>query len=88
MDLFTPAWAKDTGETYGSAIKPFFRFCKEHGSMQPYRSAIIGFYHDHGVEPVARGDLIAKMRKGLAASPVEKEPPGVRTYAPANRLMV
>eukprot|EP00873_Tetraselmis_striata_P000141 jgi/Tetstr1/420405/TSEL_011521.t1 len=52
-------------------------------SLQPYLSAINGFYRDHGAEPVAQGDLIGKMRKGLAASQVEPDPPGVRTDVPA-----
>eukprot|EP00873_Tetraselmis_striata_P004168 jgi/Tetstr1/424432/TSEL_001453.t1 len=29
-------------------------------SLQPYLSAINGFYRDHGAEPVAQGDLISK----------------------------
>eukprot|EP00873_Tetraselmis_striata_P026356 jgi/Tetstr1/446620/TSEL_034144.t1 len=29
-------------------------------SLQPYLSAIDGFYRDHGAEPVAQGDLISK----------------------------
>eukprot|EP00873_Tetraselmis_striata_P040771 jgi/Tetstr1/461035/TSEL_006185.t1 len=52
-------------------------------SLQPYLSAINGFYRDHGAEPVAQGDLISKVRKGLAASQVEPDPPGVRTDVPA-----
>lgn len=57
--------------------------------MQPYLlSAINGFvYRDHRVEPVAKGDLIVKMRKSMAASHVEKEPPGVRTHAPGNSMI-
>eukprot|EP00873_Tetraselmis_striata_P044364 jgi/Tetstr1/464628/TSEL_009382.t1 len=48
--------------------------------MQPYFSAINGLYRDHGAEPVAQGDLINKVRKGLAASQqIEPDPPGVRT---------
>eukprot|EP00873_Tetraselmis_striata_P033084 jgi/Tetstr1/453348/TSEL_040339.t1 len=29
-------------------------------SLQPYLSAINGFYRDHGAEPVAQGDLMSK----------------------------
>eukprot|EP00873_Tetraselmis_striata_P010603 jgi/Tetstr1/430867/TSEL_002009.t1 len=55
-------------------------------SLQPYLSAINGFYRDHGAEPVAQGDLISKVRKGLAASQVEPDPPGVRTDVPARLI--
>eukprot|EP00873_Tetraselmis_striata_P039790 jgi/Tetstr1/460054/TSEL_005374.t1 len=116
MDLFTSAWSKDIGETYGSAIKAFFWFWKDHGvppclgatvsiiaryiawhglrgtvkahSMKQCLSAINGFYRDHGVAPVAQGDLTAKMRKGLAASHVEKDPPGARIYAPTDMMVI
>eukprot|EP00873_Tetraselmis_striata_P008167 jgi/Tetstr1/428431/TSEL_018445.t1 len=48
--------------------------------MQSYMSAINGFYRDHGVEHVAQGDLIAKIKKkGQAASQKEKDlPPGAQ----------
>eukprot|EP00873_Tetraselmis_striata_P042439 jgi/Tetstr1/462703/TSEL_007668.t1 len=55
-------------------------------SLQPYLSAINGFYRDHCAEPVAQGDLISKVRKGLAASQVEPDPPGVRTDVPARLI--
>eukprot|EP00873_Tetraselmis_striata_P012256 jgi/Tetstr1/432520/TSEL_021893.t1 len=55
-------------------------------SLQPYLSAINGFYRDHGAEPVAQGDLISKVRKGLAASQVEPDPPGVRTDLPSQLI--
>eukprot|EP00873_Tetraselmis_striata_P019838 jgi/Tetstr1/440102/TSEL_028460.t1 len=56
-------------------------------SMQPYLSAINGFYRDHGAEPVAQGDLIiSKVRKGRAAPKVEPDPPGVRTDVPARLI--
>eukprot|EP00873_Tetraselmis_striata_P021244 jgi/Tetstr1/441508/TSEL_029739.t1 len=47
-------------------------------SIQPSMSAINGFYRNHGVAPVAQGDLIAKMRKdlGMAAAHVAKGTPG------------
>eukprot|EP00873_Tetraselmis_striata_P040813 jgi/Tetstr1/461077/TSEL_006224.t1 len=50
-------------------------------------SAINGFYRDNGAEPVAQGDLVSKVRKGLAASQVEPDPHGVRTDVPARRLI-
>jgi hypothetical protein len=37
-------------------------------SLQPYVSAVNSFVKDHGLEAVALGDLVAKVRKGLAAS--------------------
>eukprot|EP00873_Tetraselmis_striata_P008904 jgi/Tetstr1/429168/TSEL_019121.t1 len=55
-------------------------------SLQPYLSAINGFYRDHGAEPVAQGELISKVRKGLAASQVEPYPLGVRTDVPARLI--
>eukprot|EP00873_Tetraselmis_striata_P008205 jgi/Tetstr1/428469/TSEL_018480.t1 len=55
-------------------------------SLQPYLSAINGFYRDHSAEPVAQGDLISKVRKGLAASQAEPDPPGVRTDVPARLI--
>eukprot|EP00873_Tetraselmis_striata_P013194 jgi/Tetstr1/433458/TSEL_022732.t1 len=55
-------------------------------SLQPYLSAINDFYRNHGAEPVAQGDLINKVRKGLAASQVEPDPPGVRTDVPARLI--
>eukprot|EP00873_Tetraselmis_striata_P029386 jgi/Tetstr1/449650/TSEL_036718.t1 len=55
-------------------------------SLQPNLSAINGFYRDHGAEPVAQGDFINKVRKGLAASQTEPDPPGVRTDVPARLI--
>jgi hypothetical protein len=31
IDSMTATWAKSTSETYGTAIKPHFEFCEEHG---------------------------------------------------------
>jgi hypothetical protein len=39
-------------------------------SLQPYFSAVNNFNNDHGREPVALGDLVARVRKGLATSHV------------------
>eukprot|EP00873_Tetraselmis_striata_P035665 jgi/Tetstr1/455929/TSEL_042710.t1 len=39
-------------------------------SLQPYLSAVNGFFKDHGREPMALGDLVSRVRKGLAASQV------------------
>jgi hypothetical protein len=37
-------------------------------NLQPYMSTINSFFKDHGLEAIALGDLIAKVRKRLAAS--------------------
>jgi hypothetical protein len=37
-------------------------------SLPPYMSAVNGFFKDHGLEAIALGDLVVKVRKGLAAS--------------------
>jgi hypothetical protein len=37
-------------------------------SLQPHLFAMNGFFKDHGAETVAQGDLVAKVRRGLAAS--------------------
>eukprot|EP00873_Tetraselmis_striata_P037828 jgi/Tetstr1/458092/TSEL_044599.t1 len=55
-------------------------------TLQPFLSAINGFYRDHSAEPVVQGDLISKVRKGLAASQVEPDPPWVRTDVPARLI--
>jgi hypothetical protein len=56
-------------------------------SLQPYLSAVNGFFKDHGAEPVAQGDLVAKVRRGLAASQISLKPNRTRMYLPA-RIMV
>ena len=45
-----------------------------------------GFFKDHGAEPVAQGDLVAKVRRGLAASQVSLQPNRTRMYLPARIL--
>jgi hypothetical protein len=47
-------------------------------------SAVIGFFKNHGLEPIALGDLVAKVRKGLAASHVAIEDTPVRVHLPAS----
>jgi site-specific recombinase XerD len=37
-------------------------------SLQPYLLVVNGFFKDHGLEAIALGDMVAKVRKGLAAS--------------------
>eukprot|EP00873_Tetraselmis_striata_P023953 jgi/Tetstr1/444217/TSEL_032110.t1 len=39
-------------------------------SLQSYLSALNNFFKDHGREPMALGDLVSRVRKGLAASQV------------------
>jgi hypothetical protein len=36
-------------------------------SLQPYLSVVNIFYKDHGREPISLGNLVARVRKGLAA---------------------
>jgi hypothetical protein len=43
-------------------------------------SAIIGFFKNHGLEAVALGDLVAKVRQGLAASHVAINDTPVRVH--------
>jgi hypothetical protein len=55
--------------------------------MQPYLPALNGFFKDHGAEPVAQGDLVAKFRRGLAASQASLHPSRTRMYLPARILV-
>jgi hypothetical protein len=52
-----------------------------------YFSALNGFFKDHGAEPVAQGDLIANVRRFLAASQVSLHPSRTRLYMPARILV-
>jgi hypothetical protein len=52
--------------------------------LQPYRSVVNGFFKDHGLEAVALDDLVAKVRKGLAASQVAIEDTPVRVHLPSS----
>jgi hypothetical protein len=56
-------------------------------SLQPYLPAVNGFFKDHGAEPVAQGDLVAKVRRNLAASQVSLQPSRTRMYLPARILV-
>jgi hypothetical protein len=56
-------------------------------SMQPYLSAMNGFFKDHDAEPFAQGDLVAKVRRGLAASQVSLQTSRTRMY-PLARILV
>jgi hypothetical protein len=53
-------------------------------SLQPYTSALNGFFEDHGLEAIALGDLVAKVRKPLAASQVAIDDTPVRVHLPAS----
>jgi hypothetical protein len=46
--------------------------------------AVNGFFKDHGVEAIALGALVAKVRKGLAASHVRIDDTSVRVHIPAS----
>jgi hypothetical protein len=56
-------------------------------SLQPYLSAVNGFFKDHGAEPVVQGDLVAKVWRDLAASQVSLYPSRTRMYMPARILV-
>jgi hypothetical protein len=56
-------------------------------SLQPYLSAANGFFKDHGLEAIALGDLVAKERKGLAASQVAIDDTPVRVHLPASIIV-
>eukprot|EP00873_Tetraselmis_striata_P035597 jgi/Tetstr1/455861/TSEL_042650.t1 len=43
-------------------------------SLQPYLSAVNNFFKDHGREPMALGNMVSMVRKGLAASHVTLNP--------------
>jgi hypothetical protein len=45
------------------------------------------FFKDHGAEPVAQGDLVAKVRRGLAVSQVSLHPSRTRMYLPTRILV-
>jgi hypothetical protein len=49
-------------------------------SLQPYLSAMNGFFRDYGTELVAKRDLVGKVRRGLAASKVPLHPSRTSMY--------
>jgi hypothetical protein len=55
--------------------------------MQPYLSALNGFLRDHGVGPLAQGDLVRKVRRYFAASQVPLYPSRTRMYLPTRILV-
>eukprot|EP00873_Tetraselmis_striata_P005540 jgi/Tetstr1/425804/TSEL_016183.t1 len=56
-------------------------------SLQPYLSAVNNFFKDHGREPMALGDLMSRVRKGLAASQVTLNPELMRAPLPARVVL-
>eukprot|EP00873_Tetraselmis_striata_P019581 jgi/Tetstr1/439845/TSEL_028256.t1 len=56
-------------------------------SLQPYLSAVNNFFKDHGREPMALGDLVSRVRKGLAASQVTLNPELMRAPLPARVVL-
>jgi hypothetical protein len=56
-------------------------------SLQPYLSTLNGFFRDHGHEPVAQGNLVGKVKRGLATSHVSLHPRLARMYLPARILV-
>jgi hypothetical protein len=57
-------------------------------SGQPYLSAVNNFYKDHGREPVALGDRVARVRKGSIASLVSLAPTLIRVPIPAKVVLL
>eukprot|EP00873_Tetraselmis_striata_P002065 jgi/Tetstr1/422329/TSEL_013172.t1 len=55
--------------------------------LQPYLSAVNSFFKDHGREPMALGDLVSRVRKGLAASQVTLNPELMRAPLPARVVL-
>jgi hypothetical protein len=51
-------------------------------SLQPYMSAINGFFNDRGLEAIALGNIVAKVRQGLATSHVTIEDTPIRVHLP------
>jgi hypothetical protein len=56
-------------------------------SLKPYLSVVDGFFKNHGADPIAQGDLVAKVRRGLAASQVSLQPSHTRMCLPARILV-
>eukprot|EP00873_Tetraselmis_striata_P001327 jgi/Tetstr1/421591/TSEL_012535.t1 len=56
-------------------------------SLQPYLSAVNNFFKDHVREPMALGDLVSRVRKGLAASQVTLNPELMRAPLPARVVL-
>eukprot|EP00873_Tetraselmis_striata_P014674 jgi/Tetstr1/434938/TSEL_023934.t1 len=56
-------------------------------SLHPYLSAVNNFFKDHGREPMALGDLVSRVRKGLAASQVTLNPELMRAPLPARVVL-
>eukprot|EP00873_Tetraselmis_striata_P002825 jgi/Tetstr1/423089/TSEL_013860.t1 len=56
-------------------------------SLQPYLSAVNNFFKDHGREPMALGDLMSRVRKGLAASHATLHPKLMRAPLPARVVL-
>jgi hypothetical protein len=53
-------------------------------SLQPYMSAVNGFFKDHGLlEAATFGDIVAKGRKELTASHVAIEETPIRVHMPS-----
>eukprot|EP00873_Tetraselmis_striata_P028203 jgi/Tetstr1/448467/TSEL_035735.t1 len=56
-------------------------------NLQLYLSAVNSFFKDHGREPMALGNLVSRVRKGLAASQVTLNPELMRAPLPARVVL-
>jgi hypothetical protein len=75
-----------------ATMAPYIAWIRERGtikvtSLQPYLSTMSSFFKVYGAEPVAQGDLAAKVWGGLAASQVSLHPSRTRMYLPARILI-
>eukprot|EP00873_Tetraselmis_striata_P018362 jgi/Tetstr1/438626/TSEL_027177.t1 len=56
-------------------------------ALQSYLSAVNSFFKDHGREPMALGDMVSRVRNGLAASQVTLNPELIRAPLPARVVL-
>jgi hypothetical protein len=56
-------------------------------SLQRYLSTVNGFFKDHALEATALGNLVAKVRQGLASSHVAIEDTSVCVQLPASTVV-
>jgi hypothetical protein len=57
-------------------------------NLQPYLSAVNNIYKGHGRDPVAQGDIVARVRKGLASSLLSISLPLIRVLVPAKVVLL
>jgi hypothetical protein len=55
--------------------------------VQPYLSAVSGFFKDHGLDAVGLGDLVVKVKKGMAVSLVAIEDTHLHVHMPLSVVL-